>query len=168
MNRMEFTLHLLEDTRKHTLAQVEDLTDQEMMFQPKPEVNHALWLLGHVATSENGLILRWCAGESALPEEYVKLFFMGTSPDPDPAVYPAKEEILKVLADVHTRAVEVVRDLSAEELDERPIGYDEMRGGARELFWSKGACIWHHAMHEASHAGQITILRRLMGKPYRV
>ena len=168
MNVTDLMVHCLEDTRKHTLAQVEDLTDPEMMFQPKPDVNHATWLLGHVVTSENGLILRWCAGESAMPGRFLKVFFMGTGPDPDPSVYPAKEEILKVLADVHTRAVEVVKGLSAEQLDERPVGYEEMPPGARELFWCKGACIWHHASHEAGHAGQISMLRRLMGKPYRV
>ena len=168
MNRMEFTLHLLEDTRKHTLAQVEDLTDQEMMFQPKPEVNHALWLLGHIATSENGLILRWCANESALPGEYVKVFFMGTTPQSDPSLYPTKDEILDVLTGLHARAIEVVEGLSAEALDERPIGYEEMNPRAQELFWSKGACIYVHATHEAGHASQITLLRRLLGKPYRV
>jgi len=168
MNVTDFSVHCLEGTRKHTLAQVEDLTKAEMMFQPRPDVNHATWLLGHVVTSENGLILRWCAGESVMPEKFLKVFFMGTSPDPDPSVYPAKEEILAVLAEVHTRAVEVVKGLSAEQLDERPEGYEEMPAGAQELFWSKGACIYGHALHEAGHAAQISMLRRLMGKPYRV
>ena len=168
MNVLEFIVHLLEDTRKHTLAQVEDLTEAEMMFQPRPETNHPLWLLGHIVTSENGLILRWCAGQSAMPGGYAKVFFMGTRPQSDPSVYPKKDEVLGVLADVHTQAIEVVKALAPEELEERPIGFEEMNPGAQQLFWSKGACIWHHAMHEASHAGQITLLRRLLGKPYRV
>jgi len=168
MNVIDFAVHCLEDTRKHTLAQVEDLTDSEMMFQPRPDVNHALWLLGHIATSENGLILRWCAGESELPGEYMKAFFMGTTPKSDPSLYPTKDEILEVLAGLHTRAIDVVAGLSAEALDERPIGYEEMNPEAQELFWCKGACIWHHATHEAGHASQITTLRRLLGKRYRV
>lgn len=165
---LEFIVHLLKDTRKHTLAQVEGLTDEEMMFQPGPETNHPLWLLGHIVTSENGLILRWCAGQSAMPEEYAKLFFMGTKPQSDLSIYPKKDEVLEVLADVHTNSIEVVETLTPEQLDERPEGYEEMAPGAQQLFWSKGACIWHHAMHEAAHAGQITLLRRLLGKPYRV
>ena len=168
MNVTEALIHLLEDTRNHTLMQVGDLTDQEMMFQPGPEVNHALWLLGHIVTSENGLILRWCAGQSAMPEEYQKLFFMGTTPQADPSLYPTKDEILQVLARVHPKAIEVVEGLTPEQLDERPEGYDQMNPGAQQLFWCKGACIWHHATHESSHAAQITTLRRLMGKPYRV
>jgi len=168
VNLSDFMVHLLEDSRKHTLGLVEDLSDEEMMFQPQPDTNHALWLLGHIVTSENGLILTWCGGQPAMPEEYVQLFSIGTKPQSDPAPYPSKEEVLEVLADVHAKAIELVKGLSAEQLDERPVGYDEMPPGAQQLFWSKGACIWLHATHEASHAGAITLLRRLLGKPCRV
>jgi len=168
VTQAELLVHLLEGTRKLTLLQVQDLTDAEMAFQPRPGLNNALWLLGHIVTSEDGLILRWCAGDSAMPEEYRKLFFMGTTPQSDPSAYPGKDEILEVLAQVHTRALEVVSAISPGELDEQPMGYEEMPEGARELFWCKGACIYGHARHEAVHAGQITMLRRLMGKPFRV
>jgi len=168
MNVTDFIVHLLEDTRKYTLGLVGDLSDKEMVFQPQPSTNHALWLLGHIVTSEDGLILRWCGGRSAMPQDYRQLFFMGTRPQADPSVYPKKGEVLRVLAKVHAQALKVVKGLSAKQLDARPEGYDQMPEGARDLFWSKGACIWHHAMHEASHAGQITLLRRLLGKPSRV
>lgn len=168
MNVIDTLVHLLEDTRKHTLAQVEDLTPAEMMFQPRPGLNHATWLLGHIIFSENNLILRWCAGESLMPEEYSKLFAIRTKPRSDPSLYPAKETLLSTLAQVHARALEVVKGLSPAELDERPQGYEEMPQGAQAHFWSKAACIYGHAVHEAGHVGQITLLRRLLGKPPRV
>lgn len=168
MTVIDWLLQLLEDTRKHTLAQVEDLTDAEMMFQPQPTVNHPLWFLGHILWSEDGLILSRCAGKSAMPKEYQRVFGMGTKPQSDPSLYPKKEAVLEVLADVHAQAVKVVKGLTAEQLEERPLGYEKLPEHARELFWSKGACVSHHATHESAHAGQISILRRLMGKPYRV
>ena len=168
MNVIDTLVHLLEDTRQVTLRQVEDLTPEEMMFQPRPDLNHPTWLLGHTIFSENGLILRWCAGESAVPEEYFKLFAIGTRPQSDPSLYPDKDTLLSVLAEVHARALKVVKGLSPERLDERPEGYEEMPPGAQAHFWSKAACIYGHASHEASHAGQIALLRRLLGKPYRV
>jgi uncharacterized damage-inducible protein DinB len=168
MTVIDWLVRLLEDTRVHTLAQVEELTDAEMMFQPKPTVNHPLWLLGHIVTSEDGLILRWCAGKSRMPKEYQQLFALGSKPQSDPSLYPKKDAVLRVLADVHAQALKVVKGLTAERLEERPEGYDEIPARARELFWSKGACISHHATHESGHAGQISMLRRLLGKPYRV
>jgi len=164
----DWLLNLLEDAHTHTLAQVEDLTDAEMLFQPRPGVNHPLWLLGHILWSEDGLILSRCGGKSALPKGYEGLFAMRTNPQADPSLYPKKAEVLRVLADVHTQAVKVVKGLTPEQLEERPLGYDKLPAGARELFWSKGACVGHHATHESAHAGQISILRRLMGKPFRV
>ena len=168
MNAIDCLVHLLEDTRNYTLMQVGDLTDEEMMFQPQPHVNHATWLLGHIVGSENGLVLSWCGGQPILPKEYHELFFMGTKPQADPAIYPKKDDILQALAEVHGKAIELVKTLTPEQLDERPKGYEQLNPGAQQLFWCKGACIWHHATHESSHAAQVSMLRRLLGKPYRV
>jgi len=88
MDLNEFAVGALENAKWLATAAVEDLTDAEMMFQPKEGLNHATWLLGHIAESENGLILSFCKGENLLPKGWHGTFGIGSKPTASPAAYP--------------------------------------------------------------------------------
>jgi uncharacterized damage-inducible protein DinB len=163
-----FIVEALENARSLTTQAVEGLTDSEMLFQPKAGLNNALWLLGHIAQSENGLILGFCTGKGVLPEGWSEKFGFGSKPVADRAAYPTKDEILGHLKKTHTAAIEYVRSLKPEDLDKRPSGIDRLSPRAQERFSTVARCMEHHITHESSHAGQITMLRRLLGKTPRV
>ena len=158
----------MESARWLATQAVEGLTDEEMMFQPKPGLNHPLWLLGHIAESENGLILSFCKGENLLPEGWHGKFGIGSKPDADAGGYPSKDEILAHMEKVHAAAVAYVESLTPDDLDRRPPGIDHLPERAQEMFSTIGKCIYHHVGHACAHAGQITMLRRLLGKQPRV
>ena len=168
MSWNDFAITAMETARMMTLAGVDGLTEEEMMFQPKAGMNHPLWLLGHIATSENGLILHACAGKDLLPEDWMGKFGIKSTPVADMKAYPKREEILATLAKTHAAAMAYVKGLKAEDLDKRPMGIERFPKGAQERFNTVGKCIAGHITHEASHVGQITVLRRLMGKTPRV
>ena len=168
MNVNAFAVSTLEQAREHTVAAVEGLTGEEMLFQPKAGMNHALWLLGHIAESENGLLLGFCKGANLLPVGWHEKFGIGSKPVADRAKYPSREEVLKLMEKVHAAAIEYVRSLSPEDLDRRPAGIDRLPERAQALFATIGKCIYQHALHESSHAGQIATLRRFLGRPPRV
>jgi len=168
MDLNEFAVGALENAKWLATAAVEDLTDAEMMFQPKEGLNHATWLLGHIAGSENGLILSFCKGENLLPKGWHGTFGIGSKPTASPAAYPTKDEILAHIEKVHAAAVTYVKSLSAENLDKRPPGIDDLPERVQEMFSTIGKCIFHHVTHASGHAGQISMLRRLMGKAPRV
>ena len=168
MTVSEMLVDQLESARRMTLETFNDLNTGQRLFQPAPDVNHPLWLLGHITGSEDHLILGFCKGESLLPEAYGKLFAMGSTLLEDPSGYPAGEEILEHMARVHEAALEYVRGASDDELEQPPVGFDRLDGRARDLFATRGRCVWFHAQHEAMHAGQMGYIRRLLGKPPRV
>ena len=132
------------------------------------ELADPLWLLGHTATSENRLILDWSAGEPLLSEDYMRLFAINSKPQGDLSAYPPVEEILSQMSQVHKAALRYVRDLPAADFAARPRIYDRMPERAKALFPTRAHCIMGHITHEANHIGQLSYLRRLLGKPYRV
>jgi len=168
MNVTEMLVDQLESVRRITLETFSDLAPRERLHQAAPGVNHPLWLLGHIATSEDHLVLDFCAGRPLLPKNYGPLFGIGSKPLGDASAYPAAEEVLTELSRVHKSALAYVRGASAAELDLPPVPFERMEGRARELFRTRGRCIWFHGHHEAMHAGQMGYIRRLLGKPYRI
>jgi len=168
MNINEFAIGALENANGLVTAAVEGLTDEEMLFQPKEGLNHATWLLGHAIDSENGLILSLCKGENLLPKGWHEKYGIGSKPSANAGDYPSKDEMLALLEKVHAAALAYVKGLSPEDFDARPQGLDRMPPSAQELFATLGKCIFGHCTHAAGHAGQIAMLRRLLGKKPRV
>lgn len=168
MNITEMLADQLEGARRITLETFNDLAPNERLHQAAPGLNHPLWLLGHIATSENHLILDFCAGKPLLPKEYGPLLGIGSKPVADASAYPPAETLLAELARVHEAALAYVRGMNPADLDLPPLGFERLPDRAKELFATRGRCIWHHAHHEAAHAAQMAYIRRLLGKPYRI
>lgn len=168
MNVRDVILDQLQWTRQTTLSTFAEFDVGQRFFQAAPGLNHPLWLLGHIAASEDHLVLGYCQGRSLLPPEYGKLFGMKSTPLSDPAAYPSAEEMLETLARVHQAAGDYLRSATDDELALPPVGFDQMPDRARQLFSTRLRCAWFHANHEAMHNGQLGYIRRLLGKPYRV
>jgi hypothetical protein len=168
MNVKDIILDQLNWTRQTTLSTFAEFDVGQRFFQAAPGVNHPLWLLGHIAGSEDRLLLQHCTGRSLVPPEYAKLFGIKSTPLADPAAYPSGEEILETLARIHQAALDFVRGATEADLAQPPVGFDQMPDRAKQLFPSRLRCAWFHANHEAMHSGQLGYIRRLLGKPYRI
>ena len=107
-------------------------------------------------------------GDNLLPMGWHQTFGIGSKPTADANAYPTRDEILAEIGKVHAAALEYVKSLSAEDLDKRPPGIDQLPERAQALFATVGKCIFGHVSHASGHAGQISMLRRLMGKEPRV
>jgi uncharacterized damage-inducible protein DinB len=94
--------------------------------------------------------------EEVIPANFVRRFQKGTTPSSDPASYPAPAEIRDVLARVHRRSLEELATYTEEDLDVKlPMPH--------AVFDTKLGSVYFCAAHEMLHAGQIGLLRRLMG-----
>jgi hypothetical protein len=152
----------IERARSYTNNLLRDLSPEDWFWHPDAYPTHIAWQVGHIAYAQYAHCFYWIRGrrdvdQEFMTDEFIALFEMGTVPGRGAAGYPSIDAIHRVLDDVHQRALSELRQYSDEELDVplHPSRPDRTRLGG--LFWD--------AEHEFLHAGQIGMLRRLMGKP---
>ena len=92
--------------------------------------------------------------------ELRQLFGKGSTPDPDATKYPNATEIRDLLDRVHKRTIE---ELTATSEDV----FNELTGEPpHPMFRTKLEALSWCAQHEFIHAGQIGLLRRLLGEKW--
>ena len=79
---------------------VEDLTDEQMCQQPKPGMNHAAWVLGHLVM-ERIFLKDLLKIEQGAPEGWEALFTTKSVPMAEVGKYPKKEELIARLDETH-------------------------------------------------------------------
>jgi uncharacterized damage-inducible protein DinB len=147
--------------RDYTNKLLEDVPTSEWFRRPAEGVTHVAWQVGHLAVGEYRIAMMRLRGrrpgdEELFSEEFRARFGANSIPDPDPARNPGAEEIRAVFDRVHRQALDELQHLSESELDEpalNPLPFCKTKGEA--LRWCAG--------HEMMHAGQIGLLRRLLG-----
>jgi hypothetical protein len=136
-----------------------DLTDDELTVQPHAGMNHAAWVLGHVALGSDFVAL--LLGEPTVTgEAWMATFGPGSTPVDDRAAYPSKDELLATMRTTHARAIKLLAAATAEQLD-LPNGTPFFPVD----FPTVGALITHlMTTHAALHLGQLSAWRRALGK----
>jgi len=161
--QLEVARKQIEFARHYTQSLIADLEDALWFTIPTGCVTHVAWQVGHLAMAQYGLCLFRIRGRQSEDAELMssafrKKYFKGTTPDPDPGKNPPVAEIRSVFQRVYAQAVAEMAayheaDLHAE-IDEPYAAFNTKLGAL--LFCSH---------HEMMHAGQIGLLRRLLGKP---
>ncbi len=161
-SRIELLIDRIRGVRSFTEMFLEGLTDTEWFWTPPQYTTHLAWQVGHIAVAEYGLCMRRIRGrkpadDSLISEAFIEAFKPGSTPVADPTRNPPLDEIRNVFAAVHEQALAEVSHLNEAELT-----------GALDpphpRFQTKLEAIEFHPLHEMVHAGQIAMLRRLMGK----
>jgi hypothetical protein len=134
----------------------------EDWFKMPEGVTHLAWQVGHLASSQYGLMIRAVRGKpeagELLPGSYFALFGRGTKPLADPAAYPKPGELMRVLNAVNEAAPHEISNISDAILDEPSLVESPM-------FKTKFDALVFCSEHEFTHAGQIGLWRRLLGYP---
>ena len=163
MSRLELALSEIHVARTYTLRLLNDLAPEDWFRQPAEGVTHIAWQVGHLAMAEFRLALERIRGErpddaALVSPEFLQTFAKGSVPQAAASDYPAPEEILAVFERVHKQTLEETPLVADAELDRPPEK-------PHPLFTRKIDSLFWCARHEAIHAGQIGLLRRLLGKP---
>lgn len=161
--RLAIAWRRIEFARNYSLTLLEDLSDDEWFWKPEEFTTHVAWQVGHLAMSEYGLTLFRQRGRQDIDSELMsgkfrKLFMRGTEPKQDREAYPSPAEICQVLDRVHDQMRMEIADFDSEVLDE-PVD------APHSAFATRYGALLFAGDHEMLHAGQIGLLRRLMGKP---
>jgi hypothetical protein len=148
--------------RKYTVRLLDGIAVAHWFRQPTEGITHIAWQAGHLAVAQYGLALERIRGRlpgdaDFITEDFRARFGRASVPDPDSAGYPSAAEIRSVFDRVHQQAMKELESLNEDELDKAPLK------PPHSLFATKqGSLIWC-ANHELVHAGQIGLLRRLLG-----
>ena len=158
---LHLELQQLEFARAYTLATLEGFGDADWFAMPAGCPTHLAWQVGHLAMAEYGLCLFRQRGRQPVDLELMtssfrKLFSRGSAPQADAAKYPSVAEIRATFDRVHQQVLAEAPAFTAEQLREpveMPYAVEATRLGTL-LFCSH---------HEMLHAGQIGLIRRLLG-----
>lgn len=161
-NRLDLARQQIEFARKYTLSLLEDIDDGDWFRQPAEGVTHIAWQVGHLAMAEYGLTMIRLRGkepddEQTIAADFFRRFQKGTTPVADPSQYPTPSEIRQVLDRVHKKAMDELTGYTDADLD---VKLPEPHA----VFDTKLGSVFFCSAHELIHAGQIGLVRRLLGK----
>jgi hypothetical protein len=152
----------IEFARSYTLVVLAEIDEVDWFRMPLGCPTHVAWQVGHLAMAEYGLCLFRQRGRQEIDVELMsssfrKQFSRGTVPEPDASKSPSPAEIRATLDRVHAQVLKEVPLLTAEQLKEPvepPFAVEPTKLG----------CLRMCSHHEMLHAGQLGLLRRLLGK----
>lgn len=152
----------VEFARGQTRLLLSDIDDADWFRQPQGAATHVAWQVGHLAMAQYGLCLfrirgRRLEDNELMSSRFRKQFSRGSRPDPDPANNPAPPEIRAVFDRVHEQAL-------AEMATYEPSLLNEAVEEPHAVFATKLGALLFCSFHEMLHAGQIGMVRRMLGK----
>lgn len=165
MSRLELAKSQIIAARSYTLLLLEGLSDAEWFFVPQEVSTHVAWQAAHIGMAQFRLAVIRSRGEretdeAIVPQRYIRDFGIGSKPEVDPQKNPTPGEILAMMERANQASLECITQLTESQLD-------EPTAGNHPRFNTKlGALLWC-SQHEMLHAGQIGLLRRMMGRPPR-
>ncbi len=166
MKLVEFMAEQLDGSRDWTLRLIADLKGNEWTFQPALGLAHPLWLCGHLASSENLLIHVRCLGTKGLIDSTFAEHFPIGGPVKSAVEhdYPPVAVVLETMKSVHEETLRAIRGMSESLLAEPAFSADGK--SPHPHYRDKAGVVAHCSRHEAFHAGQIALVRRLLGKSF--
>lgn len=137
---------------------VADIPADKMAFQPASHMNHAAWVLGHLACTAD-MLGSMIGMKPVCPPAWANLFDWNSSPSDDAGAYPAKVVLLRALEDVHAGIAATLPGIPESRWSE-PTPIEEVRG----FLPTFGDCVvFVMAAHENMHLGQLSAWRRVQG-----
>src|SRR5215470_177561 len=100
-DRVQLALERMRCARDNTQRLIADFAPDEWFWHPTEFVTHVAWQVGHLAFARYCHCFWWIRGRrpednSLLPEKFLELFEMGSTPVAEAAKYPAVAEIVRV------------------------------------------------------------------------
>jgi len=131
---------------------------EKFTHQPVGITNHALWQVGHLASSSD-TALKLLGGQPVVSDKWRELFGNSSKPVDDPSIYPSMDEAIKTLDGIRPKLIAAFEAASDELLNsDPPIQRVKDRFGTTVNF-----IVFLMTSHELFHAGQLSSWRRAIG-----
>ncbi len=141
------------------LKLIDDLSDDQMAFQPAPGMNHPAWIFAHLE-AYHPVIVAMVQGET-FDDPKGHRFGMESKPEPDPGLYPSKAELRDAWEKGHADVAESLREHDEVAL-ERGVKLERWK----PIMPKVGIALpYLMLVHENTHLGQLSAWRRVQGLP---
>ncbi len=137
-----------------------DFPADQMCAQPIDDCNHALWIMGHLAWTDDAMLTGLGDQPSALEDGWVETFGMKSTPTGDADAYPDPARVRTVMQERRAALLAWLEGLSDDEL-ETPLD-----GDWASFAPNRGGLMSTLAAHETMHAGQLSMIRRAFRLPF--
>jgi hypothetical protein len=149
--------------RGYTVELLATIPDADWFAVPAGCPSHVAWQVGHLAFAEARLVVERVGGRTevgggVLPPEFITLFARNSVPEPDSAKHPPPGEIQRVMDHIHEAALRTLRDTADGDLETL------VPGSPHRFCRTKADYARWVSHHEFLHAGQIGLIRRMLGK----
>jgi uncharacterized damage-inducible protein DinB len=158
-NEIEVLRHQARATQRVIRLNVEGISHEESLIQPQPAGNCLNWVIGHLVSAYES-IFPLLGQEPVMEKGRLKLYARHSSPLKDSAEAVPLQELLAAFGKASERVDAGLADLAPKKLDEA-APYSPTND-PKETVRSLLASI---SFHQAYHAGQTGLLRRVVGKP---
>lgn len=139
---------------------VADIPDDKMCAQPIAGMNHAAWVLGHLAYVFDSMIGVFDE-KPVMSAEWKELFNLSSKPLADRAKYPSKAALFEAYEKAYQRIIDAVKAASPESL-----ARDFPNPRLRATLPTVGMAMVHIlTSHQGVHLGQLSAWRRAQGLP---
>lgn len=156
---VEVGIERMQWSRRFLESLLASLTDQQLLARAGGAGNHALWVMGHVAVSEDQLMAMISGRAPTLPQRFQDLFAGGTEPRSSASEYPSRAELADAMRSTRQAAIEWFRSRSEAELDAQTP--EMLRPFAPDVRTMPMALCGH----EMIHTGQVAAVRSSLGLP---
>ena len=160
--RLEIAGGQIVAARQYTESLLADIDPGDWFQQPAEVATHVAWQVGHLAMAQYGLVMfrqrgRQTEDTELMSSRFRKQFSKGSQPESVVADNCSVEEIQTVFNNVYRQAMKELEQYPVEQLDD-PVDHPYA------AYPTKYGALLFCAHHEMLHAGQIGLLRRLLGK----
>lgn len=159
--RIQRLLERIEHTRQYTNNILDHVPEDDWYRVPDSVRTTIAWQAIHIAWAQRGLVFGRVAGmdhttQGMFPDSLVKLAGKGTVPSLKREDYPAVTEIRGLMSAIHQEVLDVLPTINESILD-------DVIDPPHPCFATKEQALMWVSGHELTHAGQISLLRRLCG-----
>lgn len=161
MNGVETIKTALAGTQSVIKWFLDDFSDAELFVRPVPNANHAAWQIGNVIGGDVHLVKEQLpdAVFPELPAGFQEKHGPGGAGDDGPDGFLTKAEYFELLDKVRAATIASLDRLTDDDLDRPAVG------SIAQFAPTLGRLYLAVSDHTIMHAGQFTVIRRLLGKP---
>lgn len=159
--RLDVAVGQIEFARRYSTQLIDSIPPDDWFRVPDGAPTHVAWQVGHLAMAQYGLTMLRIRGKEPtdaewITNDFIRKFQKGSQPAADASFYPPAAEIRQVFDRVYAQALVELAGYSDADLEGTlPEPY--------AVYGNKLGSILFCPMHEMLHAGQIGLLRRLLG-----